>query len=235
MIQTDSAVGPTLVQRWRGARWVVLAIVVIVGVAVLSTYLTAPSPGGRMDPTSTSSDGARALVTLLRDHGVDVIAADDIAAVERAARPDTLILVAQTFHLIDDDLLRRLAALPGDRLLLEPVSRTREELAPQIRLDGATTFGGAEPDCDLREATRAGTVQFGLSDTYEAVGDVATDALLRRRAGSLLRRRANPDSRRHRRLHDQFRPVEGGQRRPRDEPRRHASAPDLVRPATQRG
>ena len=184
MTQADSAVGPTVVQRWRNARWVVLAIVVIVGVAVLSTYLTAPRAGGRMDPTSTSSDGARALVTLLRDHGVDVIDADDIAAVERAARPDTLILVAQTFHLIDDDLLRRLAAVPGDRLLVEPVSRTREELAPEIRLDGATTFGGAEPDCDLREATRAGAVQFGLSDAYEAVGDVS---LTRCYDGALVR------------------------------------------------
>ncbi len=184
MTQADSAVGPTVVQRWRSARWVVLAIVVIVGVAVLSTYLTAPRPGGRMDPTSTSSDGARALVTLLRDHGVDVIAADDIAAVERAARPDTLILVAQTFYLTDDDLLRQLAALPGDRLLVEPVSRTREELAPEIRLDGATTFGGAKPNCDLREATRAGAVQFGLSDAYEAEGDVG---LTRCYDGALVR------------------------------------------------
>jgi hypothetical protein len=45
-----------------------------------------------MDPESTSPEGARALVTILREHGVDVIAADDIAAVENAARPDTLIL-----------------------------------------------------------------------------------------------------------------------------------------------
>ena len=184
MTRADSAVGPTVVQRWRSARWVVLAIVVIVGVAVLGTYLTAPRPGGRMDPTSTSSDGARALVTLLRDRGVDVIAADDIAAVERAARPDTLILVAQTIYLIDDDLLRQLAALPGDRLLVEPVSRTREELAPEIRLDGATTFGGAKPNCDLREATRAGAVQFGLSDTYEAEDDVG---LTRCYDGALVR------------------------------------------------
>jgi hypothetical protein len=95
--------------------------------------------------------------------------ADDIAAVEHAAQPGTLIVVAQTFHLIDDGLLHRLAALPGDRLLVEPLSRTRDELAPRIRLDGGTSFGGAEPDCDLREAQRAGEVQFGLSDTYEAV------------------------------------------------------------------
>jgi Domain of unknown function (DUF4350) len=172
MTSADSAVGPTVVQRWRGARWVLLALVVIVGVATVSTYLTAPRPGGSMDPESTSPEGARALVTILREHGVDVIAAGDIAAAERAARPDTLILVAQTFYLFDDDLLHRLAALPGDRLLVEPVSRTREELAPQIRLDGATTFGDTEPGCDLREATRAGEVQFGMSDAYAAAGTV---------------------------------------------------------------
>ncbi|HET6733626.1 DUF4350 domain-containing protein [Mycobacterium sp.] len=184
MTQADSAVGPTVAQRWRGARWVLLAIVVIVGVAVLGAYLTAPRPGGRMDATSTSPDGARALVTLLGDHGVDVIVADNVAGVETAASPDTLILVAQSSSRIDDDLLRRLAVLPGDRLLVEPVSRTREKLAPEIELDGATSFGGAEPDCDLREATRAGTVQFGLSDSYEAAGDVA---LTRCYDGALVR------------------------------------------------
>ena len=172
MTPHDTAVGPTVAQRWRTARWVLLALVVIVGVATLSTYLTAPRPGGPMDPESTSPQGARALVTILREHGVDVVAAGDIAAVENAARPDTLLLVAQTFYLFDDDLLRRLAALPGDRLLVAPVSRTREELAPEIRIGGGTTFGDSKPDCDLREATRAGEVQFGLSDAYEAVGDV---------------------------------------------------------------
>jgi hypothetical protein len=171
MTEANSVVGPTVAQRWRSARWVLLALVVIVGVATLSSYLTAPRPGGPMDPDSTSPEGARALATILREHGVDVVAAGDIAAVERAARPDTLILVAQTFYLFDDEVLRRLAELPGDRLLVAPVSRTREELAPEIRLGGGTTFGDSEPDCDLKEATRAGAVQFGLSDAYEATGD----------------------------------------------------------------
>lgn len=172
MTPTDTAVGPTVGQRWRSARWVLLALAVIVGVATLASYLTAPRPGGPMDPESTSPEGARALVTILREHGVDVIAADDIAAVENAARPDTLILVAQTFYLFDDDLLSRLATLPGDRLLIAPVSRTREALAPEVKIGGTTTFGDSKPDCDLREATRAGAVQLGLGDAYEAAGDV---------------------------------------------------------------
>ena len=172
MTSRDAAVGPTVGQRWRSARWVLLALAVIVGVATLASYLTAPRPGGPMDPESTSPEGARALVTILREHGVDVIAADDIAAVENAARPDTLILVAQTFYLFDDDLLSRLATLPGDRLLIAPVSRTREALAPEVKIGGTTTFGDSKPDCDLREATRAGAVQLGLGDAYEAAGDV---------------------------------------------------------------
>ena len=169
---TDSAVGPSVMQRWRSARWVVLAVVVIVAVATLVTYLTAPRPGGQLDPASTSPDGARAIATLLREHGVEVIAAANIAAVERAAGPDTLIVIAQTFYLDDDDVLRRLADLPGDRLLLEPLSRTREKLAPAILLRGGTSLGGAKPDCDLREATRAGQVEFGRTAAYQAAGDV---------------------------------------------------------------
>lgn len=90
MTRTEAAspVGPTLRQRWRGARWVVLALTVIVALAALSAYLTAPRPGGRMDPTSTASGGAHALVTLVREQGVDVVVAPDVAAVEAAAGPE---------------------------------------------------------------------------------------------------------------------------------------------------
>jgi len=169
--QPDSAVGATLMQRWSAARWVLLSLVVIIGIATLTTYLTAPRPGGPMDPTSTSFDGTHALVTLLREGGVNVIEAPDIAAVERAARPGTLIAVLQTFQMLDDDVLRRLSDVPGDRLLVSPTSSTREALAPRLRLSGSVPFGGSEPGCDLREATRAGEVHFGVSDKFEAAGD----------------------------------------------------------------
>jgi hypothetical protein len=168
---TDTAVTPTLRQRLRASRWVLVVLLVVVAVATLTTVLTAARPGGRMDPEATSSEGAHALVALLRDHGVDVVVADDIAAVERAATPDSLVMTVQTTHLVSEDVLRRLAAVPGDRLIVEPVSRTREILAPEIRRDDAGSVGGP-PDCDLREATRAGDVQFGGSDTYVASGDV---------------------------------------------------------------
>jgi hypothetical protein len=171
MTDVSTAVGPTVAKRWSTIKWILLTLVVIAVVSTLTTYLTASRPGGRMDPEATSPEGARALVSLLRDQGVDVIEAGSVADVERSARPDTLLVVAQTYYPADDEGLRRLAAVPGDRLLAEPVSRTREALAPRIRTAPTATFGGP-PNCDMAEANRAGDVQFGASDTFEAAGEV---------------------------------------------------------------
>ena len=93
-----------------------------------------------MDPESTEPDGAHALVTLLRDNGVEVVVADSIADVEQAARPDTLILVAQSQYLTDNTLLDRLAQAPGDLLLVEPTARTREALTPDLRMSDRQHF-----------------------------------------------------------------------------------------------
>jgi hypothetical protein len=153
--------------RWRSWRWAVLTVVVLAVIAGIGAYLTAPRPGGTMDPASTSPVGARALVTLLRDFGVEVVVADSIADVERAARPDTLILVAQSQYLTDSAVLDRLAKAPGDLLLVQPTARTREALMPGIRISVASTFDSS-PNCALREANRAGSVRFGPSDTYKA-------------------------------------------------------------------
>lgn len=169
---SSTAVGATVSQRWRGLRWVLLALAAIVAVATVTTWLTAPRPGGRLDPASTSPDGVHALIKLLRDQGVTVIEADSIADVEREARQDTLLVTAQTFHLFDDQLLQRLSELPGDRLLIAPIGKTREQLAPELSRDGTTEYGGLTPDCDLREANRAGAVQLGVAESFTAAGSV---------------------------------------------------------------
>jgi hypothetical protein len=183
MTGNSSAVGEGVVQRWRTARWILLAVVVVLAVSAVSGLLTGPRPGGRMDPEATSADGAHALVALLSDHGVDVVTADDIATVERAAGPDSLLVVAPTPNLIDDGGLQRLRGLPGDVLLVEPLSNVREALAPRVRVSPSTSFGG-DPDCDVPEAIRAGSAQLDLSDTYESVDGAA---LTRCYDGALVR------------------------------------------------
>lgn len=118
-------------RRFRTARWVLLAFAVVVAVAVATVYLTAPRPGGAMDPESTSPEGTHALVSLLRDHGVEVITAHSVDEVQRAAGPGTLLVVAQTMFLASDKTVGRLAHLPGDLLLVAPIGLTREKLAPR--------------------------------------------------------------------------------------------------------
>jgi hypothetical protein len=154
-------------QRRRITGWTALALAAIVAVAVLTAVLTTSRPGGRMDPGATSPSGARALVTLLREAGVDIVVADTVEDVEKAARGDTLVLVAESGYLPADQL-RRLAAVPGDRLVLEPPARAREALAGLIRTDDGGRPGG-KPDCTLREANRAGIVRLDGAATYLGV------------------------------------------------------------------
>ncbi len=155
-------------RRWRPWAWVILTIVVLGVIAGVGAYLTAPRPGARMDAESTSPDGARALVTLLRDGGVEVVVAGTVGDVEQAARPGTQILVAQSQFLTDAALLDRLAKVPGDLLLVEPTARTREALMPGVRMSAESISFDSNPNCTLREANRAGSVRFGPSDTYKA-------------------------------------------------------------------
>ena len=169
--------------RWRNARWMSLGLIAIGAVATISALLTAPTPGGLMDPDATSGAGAHALVTLLRDQGVDVTVAKNVDDVERAATPDSLLLMAESYYTRGDDLLSKLAALPGDRLLVQPTARVREALAPGIRLSHAERLTD-DPNCDLREANAAGKAQLGLSDAYTATGDTS---LTRCYGGALVR------------------------------------------------
>lgn len=164
---TITGAGPEATpRRWRAWRWVLVTLLVLAVIAGVDAYLNAPRPGPRMDPASTSSDGAHALVELLRGAGVDVVVAHNIADVETAARPDALILVAQSQYLTDE-LLDRLDNVHSDLLLVEPTARAREALLPGVRVAHVKAFD-LDPNCTLREAVRSGAVRFGVSNTYES-------------------------------------------------------------------
>lgn len=149
--------------------WVVLILVVLAVVGAATAYLTAERPGGRMDPNSTGPQGAHALVTLLRSYGVEVVVAQTVSDAESAARPGSLVVFAQTQLVTDDALLHQLGDTSADLLVVEPTSRVRAAITPVLR-SGAISKTDLEPDCDLREADQAGSVQFGPSNTYKPTG-----------------------------------------------------------------
>lgn len=160
---TATATAP---RRRRSWRWVLATLLVLAVIAGVDAYLSAPRPGTRMDAASTDPDGAHALVALLRDGGVNVVVADHIANVESAARPDALILVAQSQYLADS-VLDRLARIRSDLLLVEPTTEARKALLPGVRISGTNGFD-SDPNCTLREAVRAGSVRFGRATTFES-------------------------------------------------------------------
>lgn len=166
-----AATSPARGSNWKSWRWVVAAVVVLGLVAVVTSLLTSPRPGGYLDAESTTPTGAHALIALLEDAGVEVVIADTVADVEAAASPDALLVIAQTYYTPDGDLLDRLAGVPGDRLVIAPTSTSRAVLAPAVQRAELTSIDG-DPDCDLAEALRAGVVQLDASSGFKASGDV---------------------------------------------------------------
>ena len=174
--------------RRRTWLWVAAALAVIVAVSAVGAYLTTPRPGGRMDPNATGPEGAHALVALLRHRGVEVVPAGTVDDVALQARPDTLVLVAQTPRIAGSELMNRLADLPGDLLLVAPDALARKALAPGIRSGPARAYTH-RPGCSLREAQRAGEVDLRTTATYAAVQGRSVDscydgALVRYRDGT---------------------------------------------------
>ncbi len=162
---------PAKPRRRRTRTWVTvgIALLAILGAAALTALLTSPRSGGLLDGDSTSADGAHALVSLLREQGVQVHLAGTVAEAADAAGPDTLLVVAQTRYLPAADLLARLADVDADLLLIQPSSPTRELLAPGVQRDHRPAR--TQPNCELRAARQAGTIDLRSATTFRALDD----------------------------------------------------------------
>ncbi|OHU78656.1 DUF4350 domain-containing protein [Mycobacteroides chelonae] len=160
---TSTATSPRLRDRWRTWAWILTALAAIVVTGLLVTK--SPRPEGYLDPEAVTQRGGHALAQLLRDRGVTVTRATTIAEVRAAMRPDSQLMVLDNGNLTDE-ILDSLIEIPGDRLLLAPYSATRERLASQARITSYQSDEIVEPNCDLREAQRAGTIQTYIGPTY---------------------------------------------------------------------
>ncbi|GGS99623.1 membrane protein [Planobispora rosea] len=145
-------------RRWRGVLGVLAAMILIATATVL---LSQPRPGGYLDPEATTPGGAHALVQLLRDQGVDVRPARTAGEARAQAVPGSLLLVGRTEFLAEESLLREIASLPGDRLLVEPVTQALQELAPGVSAGALTDVKSRAPECRIPAAVKAGTAMIG--------------------------------------------------------------------------
>ncbi|SEM79625.1 DUF4350 domain-containing protein [Nonomuraea pusilla] len=155
----SASVSPTLRSTWRAGRVAALLGLVIVLAAALGVLL---APGQResryLDPDDTSLAGSKALAELLRARGVTVDRVDSAeAAAASAGGGDRLLLITDTVYVNEF----RLAAVPGDKLVVGAVPGL-EALAPGVRpLPGQPRERSREPRCDLPGVAAAGSAYVG--------------------------------------------------------------------------
>ncbi|MCL2464240.1 MAG: DUF4350 domain-containing protein [Micrococcales bacterium] len=146
-------------RRWRRRRpaLVVLALLVAGGLlALLPAPRTSITP---LAPDNTGGNGAQALATILRQHGVTVTYVTTVAAAERATAGGGTLLVAGGYPLTQPDATR-IAAIGAHHLVLVAATAWLDVLAPGV---GPAYGGGSAPApraaaCDDADALAAGTV-----------------------------------------------------------------------------
>ncbi|GAB3280203.1 DUF4350 domain-containing protein [Microbacterium lacusdiani] len=145
--------------------WVLIGVAVVLIGAVV-TLLS--SDGWRerepLDPEGAGPDGARAIVSILREQGVEVVEADRrgqaLAALET---PGTTLVITDPWYLSDDTILA-LADAADDTVVLDPSAETAALLAPGAEHSGFGD-GPVEPACALPAAERAGAILPGRGFT----------------------------------------------------------------------
>lgn len=152
--------------------WTAIAVALVVigaAVAVISGIAQRPAQG-LLDAEAAGPEGARALVHILRDQGVEVTVARDIATATAATGMGTTLVLGET-TVLSDETLETLTDAAGDVVLIDPRARDL-----RLLLDGAAPAGvgdgPAAPDCELAEAQRAGTIDPGpvFSDAAGVTG-----------------------------------------------------------------
>ncbi|MDQ1657336.1 MAG: hypothetical protein QOD41_2419, partial [Cryptosporangiaceae bacterium] len=149
---------------WRRVRfWAAILLVLAVGAALVAVVRTR-TPQGDLDVGSPTPGGARAVATILGNHGVDVRQSDDIDATIDAAKAGDVTLFLANPALLGSASLRRIGALPSTVrvVLAEPDDGILKDLGLTLRVDDATNFPGDVPaGCsDLPEADSAGSAEL---------------------------------------------------------------------------
>jgi hypothetical protein len=160
-----SVVTPTLRARLRGARvWIALAAVALVGAIVITLLGGSGGTGGRsLGPANPAPAGAKAVVEVLRDQGVDVTVTTSLDSTLEATRDAdrTALVVDDADGFLTDDQWTGLFETHARLVLLAPSQTALDVVAPGVSLVGAADEAVVSPGCDLATLSRVDPVEAG--------------------------------------------------------------------------
>lgn len=161
-------VAPQPARRRRGVwGWIVIAIALLVVTSIGTLFASgAGQQKDPLDPDSAGPTGTRALVQVLRAHGVEVTVARDRQSALSALDSGSVTLVMPDSAYLSDDALSELWDAAADVILISPTSRSVRLLFPGAASAGYASHDLVDPACDQPDAERAGAVVPGeLFDT----------------------------------------------------------------------
>lgn len=162
------ATGVRFRQAWgppeqRGARWrafVVVALVVAAGAAIIALGIPQPIPP-YLSPDSVGPTGTHALADVLADLGHQVQTQSSVPSAIAAATAGSTLVITSPSNLSTAEL-RALARVPAGVLLVEPDAAALAAFTPGIFLDGPPQpVAATHPECTVRAAVLAGAVDAG--------------------------------------------------------------------------
>ncbi len=167
----------------RRPRWlwpaVLAAAVILVGVL---SALDLSQPGGDLDPESAAPEGARAVVRVLRAHGVQVQVVRSSAGL-RAVAGSTVLVADPWFAPLET--LDALAQAPADLVLVAPNAVVLDQLGVPITPRGTAEGSWADPGCADAAAAAAGRARSG-GNLYRGGDQVCYRPAGRAEDGSLV-------------------------------------------------
>jgi hypothetical protein len=168
-----TATTPTVRASARRARpWIALAVVALLGAVAAVLLSGSDATGGRaLGPENAAPAGAKALVEVLRDEGVDVRVVSSLAdARTAAARSGTTLLVDDAGSYLVADQWDELGDAATSLVLLAPGATALDALAPGVSAVAEVADGVRPLGCDLPALSRVERVHAaGLAYSTDGV------------------------------------------------------------------
>jgi protein-S-isoprenylcysteine O-methyltransferase Ste14 len=165
--------------------WIALGLIVVIATVLLLVASLRPTTSSAdLAADNPAPNGARAVVEVLRQHGVDVRITRTLDRTEGAISDpdDTTVLLYDPQELLSSDQREELHDAARELVLVEPSFATLGDLAPGVSVAGSTK-GTLRADCDLAAVQKAGTVSGG-GMLYDADRAAAATECLRTKQGA---------------------------------------------------